>query len=63
VNLLAATFGRHEAGLAEDGEVSGNGRPARVESVGNLARSARAIAKQLQDVATCLISQCSKGGI
>jgi hypothetical protein len=35
-NLLAVAFGHHETGLPKNGEVPGNRRPARVESIGDL---------------------------
>src|SRR5512146_1686514 len=49
-DLLSLPLGQHESGVAELGEVSRYGRPRGRESRGDLARRARPVAQEAQDL-------------
>src|SRR6185503_4865504 len=56
IDLLALPLGDHEPRVTEHPEVARNGRPARMESVGDLPRGPRPRAQQVQDVAAWLVA-------
>src|SRR5690349_4376594 len=59
-DLLAVALGENEPGVAEHAEVARHGRPRGWEMLCDLARGARSVAEQLEDVASGRVSDCAK---
>src|SRR5213083_389610 len=62
-DFLPLPLGRDEPGVAKNRKVPRNGRPARMEVVGNLARRAGTAAEKRQDIAARLVRQRAEHGV
>ena len=62
-DLLADARGGDELRLAQDGEVPRDGRPGRIEVLGDLAGRPRPVAQEPQDISARRIGEGAKGGI
>src|SRR5205085_980472 len=62
-DLLTLSLGNDQPRISKLAEVARDGRPCRGKMIGNLARRARPVAQQAQDLAACRIGEGLEGGV
>jgi len=55
VDFLASSLLEHESCFAKDGQVTRDGRPARIEPIRDFPSGPRSAAQHSQDLASCLV--------
>src|SRR5438067_816531 len=63
MNFLSGPRREYKTGIAQHAKVARNSRPARLESRRQLARGARPVAKQPQNLTAGLVAQSAKDGV